>query len=45
MTKIITEKLLSAREKLEKISPYLVLPQQLPVKLLLVHGLEDAVVN
>jgi len=45
LTKIITEKLHSTREKLEKISPYLALPQQLPIKLLLVHGLQDVVIN
>jgi hypothetical protein len=45
LKKIIKETLHSSREKLEKINPYLVLPRDLPVKLLLLHGLEDAVIN
>jgi hypothetical protein len=42
---MIKDTLNSSREKLEKINPYLVLPQDLPIKLLLLHGLEDAVID
>jgi hypothetical protein len=45
LKKIIKETLHSSREKLEKINPYSVLPQDLPIKLLLLHGLEDAIIN
>jgi dipeptidyl aminopeptidase/acylaminoacyl peptidase len=45
VNKLIKESLNSSREKLESINPYLVLPQELPVKLLLLHGLEDAVID
>jgi len=42
---MIKETLHSSREKLERINPYLVLPQDLPVKLLLLHGLKDVVID
>jgi hypothetical protein len=42
---MIKEILHSSREKLEKVNPYLVLPHDLPIKLLLLHGLEDAVIG
>jgi dipeptidyl aminopeptidase/acylaminoacyl peptidase len=45
LKKMIKDTLNSSREKLEKINPYLVLPQDLPIKLLLLHGLEDAVID
>lgn len=45
LKKIIKETLRSSREKLEKVNPYLSLPQDLPIKLLLLHGLEDAVIG
>ena len=45
MKKIIKETLHSSREELVKVNPYLVLPQVLPIKLLLLHGLEDAVID
>lgn len=45
LKKIIKETLHSSREKLERVNPYLVLPQDLPIKLLLLHGLEDAVID
>ena len=45
LKKVIKETLHSSREKLERIDPYLVLPQDLPIKLLLLHGLEDAVIS
>jgi hypothetical protein len=42
---MIKNTLNSSQEKLEKINPYLVLPQDLPLKLLLLHGLQDAVIG
>jgi hypothetical protein len=42
---MIKNTLNSSQEKLEKINPYLVLPQDLPIKLLLLHGLQDAVIG
>ena len=42
---MIKETLHSSREELEKVNPYSVLPQNLPIKLLLLHGLEDAVIG
>jgi pimeloyl-ACP methyl ester carboxylesterase len=45
LDKIVKEFLNSSWDKLEKVNPFLVLPQQLPVKLLLLHGLEDSVLN
>ena len=44
-TKLIRESLKTSRKNLEKINPYLSLPQQLPIKLLLIHGLEDVIIN
>ncbi|MCE8163567.1 MAG: alpha/beta fold hydrolase [Candidatus Moeniiplasma glomeromycotorum] len=43
--KLIKEKLYSTKEKLEKINPYLVLPRDLPIKLLLLHGLQDSLLD
>ena len=45
VSKLIKETLNSSQQKLEKINPYLVLPQNLPIKLLLLHGLEDVVID
>ncbi|WNE40752.1 MAG: 2-succinyl-6-hydroxy-2,4-cyclohexadiene-1-carboxylate synthase [Mycoplasmataceae bacterium] len=45
VNKLIKEFLCSSREKLEKINPYSTLPQNLPIKLLLLHGLEDGVIG
>lgn len=45
LKKVIKEILHSSQEELEKVNPYLVLPQDLPVKLLFLHGLEDVVIG
>lgn len=45
VNKIVKEVLLSSQEKLEKINPYSTLPQNLPIKLLFLHGLEDKVIG
>jgi hypothetical protein len=45
VNKLIKEFLHSSREKLEKINPFLALPQDLPIKLLFLHGLDDAVID
>ncbi|CFW92793.1 Putative hydrolase [endosymbiont DhMRE of Dentiscutata heterogama] len=45
LKKLVKETLHSSQEKLERINPYLVLPQNLPIKLLLLHGLQDAVIG
>ncbi|MEG7978897.1 MAG: hypothetical protein NY202_03170 [Mollicutes bacterium UO1] len=45
LKKLIKGTLNSSQQRLEKINPYLVLPQNLPIKVLLLHGLEDAVIN
>ena len=45
LKKMIKDTLHSSQEKLERVNPYLVLPESLPVKLLLLHGLEDAVID
>ena len=42
---MIKENLNSTHERLAKINPFLVLPQHLPVKLLLLHGLKDVVID
>lgn len=42
LNKIIHEVLNSSQEKLEKVNPFLTLPQKLPIKLLLLHGLKDS---
>ena len=44
-TKLIRETLRTTREQLEKVNPLLSLPHQIPVKLLLLHGLDDMVIS
>jgi hypothetical protein len=45
LDKIVKELLSSSYDKLEKVNPFLALPQRLPIKLLLLHGLEDSVLD
>ncbi|CAG8440131.1 11514_t:CDS:10 [Ambispora leptoticha] len=42
---MVKELLNSSYDKLEKVNPFMVLPQQLPIKLLLLHGLEDSMLD
>lgn len=42
LNKIIKEVLHTSHSKLEKVNPFLSLPQELPIKLLLLHGLKDS---
>lgn len=44
-TKMIRETLHSTQDQLERVNPLLSLTHQLPVKLLLLHGLDDAVLD
>lgn len=41
ITRVINELLNTSHSKLEKVNPFLSLPQELPIKLLLLHGLND----
>ena len=45
LDKIVKEFLNSSYDRLEKVNPFLALPQQLPIKLLLLHGLEDSMLD
>lgn len=42
MDKIVREVFNSSHSKLEKVNPFLSLPQELPTKLLILHGLKDS---
>ncbi|CAI2172092.1 12612_t:CDS:2 [Funneliformis geosporum] len=42
---MVKEFLHTSYDKLEKVNPFLNLPQQLPIKILLLHGLEDSMLD
>lgn len=45
LDKIVKEFLHTSYDKLEKVNPFLSLPQHLPIKILILHGLEDSMLD